>query len=75
MTKRDLLVYLAHTADADARGVVRAFDVRYSVAAMALLRLVRQGLASRELDVKRGIYRYRLSDRGRARLVYLQRER
>jgi DNA-binding transcriptional regulator PaaX len=75
MTKRDLLAYLAHTTEADAQDVVREFGVRYSLAAMALLRLVRQGLATRQRYVERGGYRYRLSERGQSRLAYLERGR
>lgn len=38
---------------------------------MSLLRLVRQGLASRRRDRERGLYHYRLSERGQSRLAYL----
>ena len=48
LTKRDLLDYLSRASEVDAQGVVREFGVRYSLAAMALLRLVRQGLATRQ---------------------------
>lgn len=73
MTKRALLAYLAEVGDADAKEVASALGVQYSVAAMGLLRLLRQGLASRYRDANRRVYRYRLSDRGEARLVYLER--
>ncbi|TMI76995.1 MAG: hypothetical protein E6H05_01945 [Bacillati bacterium ANGP1] len=72
LQKHDLLSYLAHTDEADANGVARAFGVHYSVAAMGLLRLVRQGLATRERAGEQGVYRYRLSERGQSRLTYFQ---
>ena len=72
LRKRDLLSYLAHTDEVDANDVARAFGVHYSVAAMGLLRLVRQGLATRDRDATQGIYRYRLSGRGQSRLLYLE---
>ena len=73
LRKRDLLFYLSHNYEADANDVARAFAVRYSVAAMALLRLVRQGLATRDRPAEQGMFRYRLSERGRSRLLYLER--
>ncbi len=71
VAKRDLLDYLERADEADATDVARAIGIRYSVAAMSLLRLVRQGLANRRLDPERGVYRYRISERGRSRLTYL----
>ena len=73
LTKRGLLTYLNRVREADARGVGTEFGIRYSAAAMRLLRLVRQGLADRR-DVH-GVYRYRLSERGQARLAYLEGKR
>lgn len=73
MTKRELLNYLAEVGEADANEVAGALGVPYQVAAMGLLRLVRQGLASRFVDPNRGTYWYRLSDRGHDRLVYFRR--
>lgn len=72
LTKRDLLTHLARAGEADARDVATAFAARYTVAAMGLLRLVRQGLATRRLDPERGVYLYRLSERGHARLKFLE---
>ncbi|MCI0409041.1 MAG: ArsR family transcriptional regulator [Acidobacteria bacterium] len=72
MTKRELLNYLAEVGEADASEIALALEVSYPVAAMALLRLVRQGLASRFVDPDRGIYWYRLSDRGQDRLAHLR---
>lgn len=71
LTKRDLLAHLARTGEADAGAVAATFGIRYAVAAMALLRLVRQGLATRSQDA-RGVFRYRLTERGQSRLAYLQ---
>ena len=68
LTKRSLLTYLARVGEADANDVAREFGVRYSVAAMGLLRLARQSLAMRRAE--RGVYRYRLSERGLSRLAY-----
>jgi DNA-binding MarR family transcriptional regulator len=74
LAKFEILAHLARIEDADARDIAQAFFVRYSVAAMALLRLVRQGLAERSRETTRGSYRYRLLPRGRDRLRYLQQQ-
>lgn len=74
MTKHDLLAYLAQVSDADASEIADALSVPYPTAAMSLLRLVRQGLASRSVDPHRGIYSYRLSDHGQARLTFFEEE-
>jgi len=71
LIKLALLTYLAQAGETDARDVVREFGVRYSLAAMALLRLVRQGLATRQRQLERGGCRYRLSERGQSRLACL----
>jgi predicted ArsR family transcriptional regulator len=71
MSKRQLLTYLDEVRHADAEQVAEELDIGYSAAAMALLRLTRQGLAERRVDPDRGTYWYRLSARGRARLEYL----
>ena len=72
LTKRDLLRYLAHAGETDAGGVAREFGVPYPVAAMGLLRLLRQGLATRLRSTEREVYLYRLSERGRSRMAYLR---
>src|SRR5262245_43558894 len=69
MGKRDLLAYLAEVGDADAMETADAFAIPYPTAAMALLRLVRQGLAHREPNTG-GAYRYSLLERGFERLAY-----
>jgi predicted ArsR family transcriptional regulator len=74
MTKYELLQYLRTTAGVRATQVASAFGVDYPAAAMALLRLTRQGLASRALDPVAGILWYRLTDRGAERLAYLRSE-
>lgn len=74
MSKRDVLSHLADVDGADAFNVAHALDVSYATAAMALLRLVRQGLARRVLDPGRGVYAYELSDHGHARLAFFDGE-
>jgi len=70
MTKHQLLAYLHNAPFADAQQVAADFEIAYSAAAMALLRLVRQALASRIVDEFEGRYHYELSDRGYQRLAY-----
>lgn len=73
LTKRDLLGYLARAGESSAREAAAAYGVRPAVAAMGLLRLVRQGLAARRFHPQQGMYLYRLSKRGEARLAFLER--
>ena len=70
MTKRQLLTYLDEVRHADAEQVAEELEMDYAAAAMGLLRLTRQGLVERRIDPDRGMYWYRLSARGRARLEY-----
>lgn len=72
MTKEELLGFLAEAREADANEVASAFRVPYPVAAMALLRLVRQGLVARSVDPHLETYWYELTGRGQARLEYLR---
>ncbi len=72
MTKHGVLAYLAQVGEADATAVADALGVPYGTAAMALVRLVRQGLATRSVDPHRGTYSYRLSDHGQARLNFFE---
>jgi DNA-binding MarR family transcriptional regulator len=74
MDKEHLLSYLKVSQGATAHRVARDLVVSYPVAAMALLRLARQGLVERFLDPARGIYWYRLTERGAERLAYLRSE-
>ncbi len=70
MTKQALLEHLAEVGDVDATEVAGALGVPYAAAAMALLRLVRQGLVIRYVDPHGRSFWYRLSDRGKERLAY-----
>jgi DNA-binding MarR family transcriptional regulator len=74
VTKFDLLEYLRRGGGANSLQVAAAFGVDYATAAMALLRLSRQGHASRALDPEDGLLWYELTERGLDRLAYLQRE-
>ena len=74
MTKHELLAYLDETDSADAHQVAAALGIAYATAAMALLRIVRQGLADRCLDDGTPAYWYRLSARGHERLAYYERD-
>ncbi len=72
MTKHDLLAYLAEIGEADATEIANALGVPYATGAMALVRLVRQHLASRAVDPHRRLYVYELTDHGRARLAFFE---
>jgi DNA-binding MarR family transcriptional regulator len=72
MTKQDLLEHLVQAGSADATEVANAFGMSYPAAAMALLRLVRQGLVHRYVDPDGGLYFYQLSGRGHDRLAFLR---
>ena len=71
MSKQSLLQYLDEVGSADAHEVAAARDLQYPAAAMALLRLTRQGLVVRHHDPESGMYWYTLSTRGQQRLRYL----
>ena len=70
MEKQELLEYLASAGTSDAMEAASVFDVTYATAAMAFLRLSRQGLIKRYIDPESGVYWYCLSARGRARLEF-----
>ena len=72
MTKHDLLEHLAKHGRADAMDIANRFAITYAAAAMALLRLARQGLVHRYLDPGDGLYFYELSERGHARLAFFR---
>ena len=74
MSKDELLKYLDDTGGAEAVRVAARFGLDYAAAAMALLRLTRQGLAQRALDPARGLLWYRITPRGAERLAYFQSE-
>ena len=71
MTKLAFLKELDRLERPDAREIAVGLGVSYSAAAMALLRLVRQGLVSRYRDPESGLYWYELTAKGEARLDYL----
>jgi DNA-binding MarR family transcriptional regulator len=74
LTKHEIVASLAEAGQADAAEIAEALGVPYATSAMALLRLVRQGLAARRLDPDRGMYTYWLTDHGRARLAFFEEE-
>ena len=71
VTKLSLLRELDRYAQPDAREMATALSVSYPAAAMALLRLVRQGLVARYRDPESGHYWYELTTKGETRLHYL----
>ena len=71
MTKTQLLHELDRSERPDAHDIAEMLRVSYEAAAMALLRLARQGLAARYLDPDSGLYWYELTPKGEARLDYL----
>jgi hypothetical protein len=68
------LLYLDGVPGATGFDVAQEFGVPYATAAIALLRLVRQGLASRARNHE-ALYAYALTDRGQERLIYLEEEK
>jgi len=72
MTKQELLGYLSDTDGADAIETAAVFHCTYFTAAMALLRLSRQGLVARFQGPNTGGYWYQLTERGFARLDFLE---
>jgi len=72
MTKEELLAYLADAGTAIASDVADEFNLSNFTAGMALLRLTRQGLVARYLDPRTGCYWYQLTERGAARLDFLE---
>lgn len=75
MTKHELLEHLAEHKRADAMDIANNFATTYAAAAMALLRLARQGLVHRYLDPDDGLYFYELSERGHDRLAFFRNDR
>lgn len=70
MDKRELLEFLDLNEHVEADDVARAFELTYSAAAMALMRLVRQDLATRHVDPDTQLYVYEITPKGEARLDY-----
>jgi len=58
---------------ADATEIADRFGLTHAAAAMALLRLARQGLVHRYVDPDDGCYFYELSERGHARVAFFRR--
>jgi len=71
MTKADVLEVLASTDSLCGEEAADLLGVTRPTASMALLRLTRQGLATRWLEDADSRIRYAISDRGRHRLAYL----
>lgn len=70
MDKQELLEYLELNEHVTAEDVANAMQMSYSAAAMALMRLVRQDLATRYFDPERNVYVHELTPKGEARLDY-----
>ncbi len=71
MTKADVLVVLTDMESLCADEVAGLLGVARRTASMALLRLVRQGLAARWLEGTDPRIRYAITSRGRGRLAHL----
>ena len=71
MTKVDVLELLGVHAGLSAEDVAGTLGVDRAAAAMALLRLLRQGFAWRWLEANDPHFRYALTERGAERLNYL----
>ncbi len=74
MAKGDILHYLCRVPDASAADVGASLGLSLPAAGMALLRLTRAGLVCRTFDPHTQCYYYALTDKGRARLQFLQQE-
>jgi len=70
LDKCELLEFLDLHEHAEADDVSQAFELTYSAAAMALMRLVRQDLAARHRDPVTQLYVYEITPKGEARLDY-----
>ena len=70
LDKCELLELLDLHENTEANDVAQAFDLTYSAAAMALLRLVRQDLAARHIDPDTQLHVYEITPKGEARLDY-----
>lgn len=72
MTKAKLamLEYLARVPDAPAADVAATLHLALPAASMALLRLVRSGLATRAWDRDHHAHFYSITTRGRARVEF-----
>ena len=68
--KHALVGLMASQPDLDARSVAHELKCTLAAAGMLLLRLTRHGLTQRAFDPDDGLYFYRLTEKGRARLAY-----
>jgi len=75
VTKLIFLRALDRIGQPDSHDVADALGVSYPAAAMALLRLVRQGLAARYREPETDVYWYELTAKGEARLDFLDTSR
>lgn len=71
MSKLDLLHLLARHKDLDAASVAHELGCTRAAAGMLLLRHTRHGLIQRALDPDDRVLFYNVTEKGRARLVYL----
>lgn len=74
MAKGNIMHFLSRVPDAPAADVAAGLGVSLPAAGMALLRLTRGGLVCRTFDPHTQCYYYALTDKGRARLQFLQQE-
>ena len=70
MDKQELLQYLDLNECTDAKDIADVMHTSYSATAMALMRLVRQDLATRCVDPDTQLYVYEITPKGEARLYY-----
>jgi len=69
VSKLDLLNVLSQAGELDAASIARRLNATPEATGMMLLRQVRDGLITREIDS--GIFVYSLAPKGEARRVYL----
>ena len=74
MNKIELLEYLDSHEPADADEIADLMQMSYSATSMALMRLVRQDLATRQRDADTQLYLYEITPKGEARLDYFLEE-
>ena len=70
MNKIDLLQCLDSHVPTVADEIADVMQMSYSATAMALMRLVRQDLAARQVDPDTQLYLYEITPKGEARLDY-----
>jgi len=70
MNKAKLLYTIDAFDHADAVEIAEVLELNYSSVAMGLLRLVRQGLATRYIDPDTQLLVYEITPKGEARIDY-----